>query len=89
MDATKDRIGEYYLKEAGWADGWAVVADPAKFAERFNLIVRGAYRPVTVDDIRSMMKCGLIGRCGFFDRSDLQTVRGILQYERLRERTAE
>ena len=75
-----------YSREEGvdkteWADGWAVVADPVKFASRFNLMVPGAYRYITGDDIRLMENCGLIGRSGFSDRSDIETVRGILQYE--------
>jgi len=35
-----------------------------------------------------MAQCGLSGRCGFFDRSDLETVRGILRYEQHREQAA-
>ena len=76
------------IVDTRWANGWAVVADPVKFAARFNLTVSGAYRHVTCDDIRQMEQCGLIGRSGFFDRSDLETVRGILQYEQLRQEAA-
>ena len=89
MNKTKDPISEYYQRCADWANGWAITADPVHFAAKFNSIVPGAYRHVTDDDIRWMMKCGLIGRCGFFDRSDLQMVRGILQYELIRESGAE
>ena len=88
MDSNKVPIGEYRPRPAEWADGWAVVADPVRFAARFNAAVRGAYRKVTGDDIRQMAQCGLIGRCGFFDRSDMETVRGILRYEQLREDAA-
>jgi hypothetical protein len=47
--------------------------------------VPGAYRRVTADDIRDMVECGLIGRHNYHYESDLETVRGILQYEQMRE----
>jgi hypothetical protein len=80
---------EHRMNDAEWANGWAVVSDPVRFAARFNCTVPGVYRYVTGDDIRQMDHCGLIGRSGFFDHSDLETVRGILQYERFRERITE
>jgi hypothetical protein len=89
MNDTEFKIGEYRRKEIKWAGGWAIMANPGWFAAKFNSTVPGAYRQVTVDDIRQMAQCGLIGRCGFFDRSDLETVRGLLQYEHLREKAAE
>jgi hypothetical protein len=89
MNDTEFTIGEYRREENEWADGWAIMANPVRFAARFNATVPGAHRLVTGDDIRSMARCGLIGRCGFFDRSDLETVRGLLQYEQLRENAAE
>jgi len=88
MDSKQVLTGEHCPRQAEWADGWAVVADPVKFAARFSATVPGAYRHVTGDDIRQMAQCGLIGRCGFFDRSDLETVRGILLYEQHREDAA-
>ena len=88
MDCNKVPIGDYCLRTAEWADGWAVVADPSRFAAKFNATVSGAYRHVTGDDIRQMAQCGLIGRYGFFDRSDLETVRGMLRYEQHREDAA-
>jgi len=45
--------------------------------------VPGAYRRMTVEDIIDMTKCGLIARSGYYLRDDLQTVRGVLQYEKL------
>jgi len=89
MNETEFKIGEYRRKETEWANGWAIMANPGRFAAKFNTTVPGAYRQVTVDDIRQMAQCGLIGRCGFFDRSDLETVRGLLQYEQFRERATE
>ena len=89
MNHKSNLTQERRINDAEWANGWAVVADPVKFAAKFNCTVRGAYRYVTGDDIRQMEQCGLIGRSGFFDRSDLETVRGILQYERFRKRIVE
>jgi hypothetical protein len=89
MENTKFRIGDYYRKENEWADGWAIMAEPRRFAAKFNSAVPGAYRQVTVDDVKQMAHCGLIGRHGFFTREDLETVRGILRYEQLREQEAE
>lgn len=85
MDVSGVWSSEYAVEEAGWVDAWAVVADPAKFAARFNSRVPGAHRPVTDDDIREMTVCGLIGRRSFFERSDIETVRGVLRYERMRQ----
>jgi len=86
MSNDSNPILEYEMEPIQWADGWAVIADPVRFASRFNLTVPGAYRRVTGDDVRLMAQCGLIGRCAFFNRFDLETVRGILQYEQLRDR---
>jgi len=84
MSFVRTLRGELIARKSGWADGWAVVADTEKFAARFNSTVPGAYRIITVNDIRQMAHCGLIGRHGFFERADLETVRGILRYEWLR-----
>ena len=89
MNDTEFKIGKYHRKEIEWADGWATMANPERFAAKFNSTLPGAYRQVTEDDIRQMAQCGLIGRCGFFDRSDQETVRGLLQYEQFRERATE
>lgn len=84
MKSACSQILEYRPEPVQWADGWATVLEPDRFATRFNAIVLGAYRRVTVDDIKQMEHCGLIGRRGFFTRDDLETVRGILLYEKLR-----
>lgn len=61
--------------------------NPEKFANCFNSVVPGAYRKITTQDIRDMTECGLI-RCygGYYSRVDLERVRGILQYEQMREK---
>ncbi len=56
----------------------------AKLATRFNSLFPGAHRRITADDVREMAKCGLIGRYGCFEQSDLHTINGILRYELLR-----
>ena len=54
------------------------------FANLFNAKVPGAYRQVTADDIRLLTQFGLIGRYNFYDTTyDVQTIIGILNYERL------
>jgi len=85
MDVSGILGSDYTVEEGGWVDAWAIVADPAKFAARFNSRVPGAHRLVTDEDIREMAFCGLIGRRGFFERSDIETVRGVLNYEKMRQ----
>ena len=63
-----------------------VNTSPEKFAALFNEKYPGAYRQVTAQDIREMTTCCLIGRYDFYLRDDLELVRGLLQYERLREK---
>jgi hypothetical protein len=55
-----------------------------QFAERFNSMFPGAHRSLAAEDVREMVRCGLIRRHGYYEWLDLQTVRGILQYERSR-----
>jgi len=83
---TRNLKDEYIEMGTEWSDAWAVVSDPVRFAAKFNAVVPGAFRPVTADDVRYLMHCGLVGRRGFFARTDLETVRGILLYEQVRER---
>ena len=78
--------GEYTEMGTEWSDAWAVMSDSAKFAAKFNSTVPGAFRPITADDVRQLAHCGLIGRRGFFERADVETIRGILWYEHFRER---
>jgi len=61
------------------------ILSPDRFAEWFNLVVPGAYRKVTVQDIRDMTECGFIGKYQYYGRADLETVRAILLYEQMRE----
>ena len=61
------------------------ILSPDKFAEWFSRVVPGAYRKITVQDVRDMTECRLIGRYGYYIRHDLQTVRAILLYEQLRQ----
>lgn len=61
-----------------------LITNPEKFAELFNVRVSGAHRQITVDDVRDMVDCGLIGRYGYYIHLDMETVSAILQYERLR-----
>ncbi len=84
MKSACSQMWEYRPEPVEWADVWAIVVEPDSFASKFNSIVHGAYRRVTVNDIRKMERCGLIGRRGFFTREDLGTVRGILLYEQSR-----
>ena len=62
------------------------ITRPDKFATWFNLKVPGAYRRITADDVRLLTECGLIGKYNYYGRLDLETVRGILRYEQLREK---
>jgi len=86
MSFVRTLRGEFIARKSGWVDGWAVIADTEKFAAKFNSTVPGAYRIISASDIRQMAHCGLIGRHGFFEHADLETVRGILRYEWLRAR---
>jgi hypothetical protein len=65
------------------------ITSPDRFAEWFKYEVPGAYREITAQDIRVMNGCGLIGRYGFYGRQDLETIRGILQYEQMRAKIIE
>lgn len=64
-----------------------MITSPEKFANYFNSVVPGAYRQITTQDIQDMTECKLI-RCygGYYSRTDLERVRGILQYEQMREK---
>ena len=62
-----------------------LITSPKQFAEWFNAKVHGAHRQITVDDVRDMTTCGLIGRYGYYIQLDIETVRAILQYEQLRQ----
>ncbi len=60
------------------------LTSPCKFATSFNSTVPGAHRQVSVEDVRDMTEAGLIGKYRYYDSHDLEVVRGVLEYERLR-----
>ncbi|MBA7634088.1 hypothetical protein ES703_41667 [subsurface metagenome] len=59
-----------------------LTSNAERFADLFNAKLPGAYRQITVQDIRAMTDCGLIRRYGYYIHSDLITVMALLQYER-------
>ena len=63
-----------------------LITSPKKFAALFNEKYVGANRRVTVEDVICMTSCKLIGRHDYYLRDDLEIVRGVLEYEQLRER---
>jgi len=63
------------------------INSPNKFAVWFNEKYMGAYRKITAEDVRDMTACRLIGRYRSYSKSlDGETIRGILQYEQLRDK---
>ena len=62
------------------------ITSPEVFADLFNTKIPDAYRKVTSNDVRLMTECHLIGKYNFYIMDDLETVRGILEYEQLREK---
>jgi len=60
-----------------------LITRPDKFAAEVNAKLPGAHRQITVDDVRDMTTCGLIGKYGYYIHLDIETVRAILQYEEL------
>jgi hypothetical protein len=65
------------------------ITSPEAFAEYFNTKIPDVYRKITVDDVRLMTECGLVGRYNYYIRQDLETVRGVLMYEQMREKLPE
>ena len=58
-----------------------------KFASWFNETYPGAYRLITAEDAGGLTDCGLIGHNQYYSKSrDGETVRGILEYEQMREK---
>jgi len=55
-----------------------LIVKPEKFAAWFDRVMPGAYRQITVDDVRDMVTCGLIGKFDCFLNLDLETVRAVL-----------
>lgn len=66
-----------------------IITSTDKFAAWFNSIVPGAPRRISAEDVGLLTKCGLVGCYGYYGHVDLETVRGILQYESLREEKAQ
>ena len=63
------------------------ITDPERFAEWFNMSYRGAYRRVSVEDIRDMTECGLICRSRCYSPSqDGETIHAVLRYEQMRQK---
>ena len=63
------------------------ITNPDKLAIWFDQKYPGAYRQITAEDVRHMTACDLIGRYRSYSTSqDGETVRGILQYEQMREK---
>lgn len=62
------------------------IVSPDRFVAEFNQVVPGAYRSITVQDVRDMTTCSLIKQFGYYSRQDLETVRAILEYEQLRQK---
>jgi hypothetical protein len=58
---------------------------PEQFRTLFNEKVPHDYRNIPAEDIIRMTRCKLICRHGFYIKGDLEIVRGILEYEQLRE----
>jgi hypothetical protein len=58
---------------------------PEKFAQWFNQVVPFALRDITSWDVKCLTELGVIGRFGYYGRQDIETVRVVLEYERLRQ----
>ena len=66
-----------------------ITLNQTKFAERFNAKFLCACRRITPEDVHLMTECGLIGKYSYYICEDLETTRGILRYEQLRENRSE
>jgi len=62
-----------------------IVTSPEKFANEVNVKLLGAHRQITIEDVKDMTSCGLIGRYGYYIHLDIETVRAVLQYGQLRQ----
>lgn len=65
------------------------ITSPENFAEWFNEKYPGTFRRITPEDVKDMTDCGLIGHYRYYSQQDLETVRGVLQYEKIRAKIAE
>ena len=65
----------------------SITSNPNRFAAWFNEKYPGAYRQITTEDVENMSVCGLIGGYRYYSPpQDGEPIRGILQYEQLREK---
>ncbi|MFC2043849.1 hypothetical protein ACFLT8_01385 [Chloroflexota bacterium] len=62
-----------------------MLTSPDKFTSFFNTKEPSAYQRINAQDVLSMKKCGLVGRYNYYCQDDLEIIRGILQYEQMRE----
>jgi hypothetical protein len=64
-----------------------ITSNPTKFAQWFNEKYTGAYRRISTGDVKDLTECGLIQHRDYYSGSmDGETIRAILQYEKLREK---
>ena len=64
-----------------------MITRPEAVVTYFNEKYPGAYRQITAEDVEDMTTSGLIGRYRYYSTSqDGETIRGLLQYEQLREK---
>jgi hypothetical protein len=66
-----------------------ITSSPEKLAEWFNKKIPDACRKIVAKDVTLMTRCNLIGRFNYIIRQDLETIRGVLLYEQLREKQSE
>ena len=58
--------------------------NPKAFAAWFNEKYPDAYRSISIQDLRDLITCKLIGRYGYyFTAQDGEIIRGLLEYEQL------
>jgi hypothetical protein len=62
---------------------------PEKFVIWVNSTMPDAHRHISIQDIKDMTECRLIGRYGYLGRTDLETIRAVLKYEKLRQQRIE
>jgi hypothetical protein len=63
------------------------ITSPKAFAEWSNEKYPGTSCRITPEDVNDMTACGIIHRYGYYSVSmDGETVRGVLQYEQLRQK---
>ena len=62
-----------------------LIVKPEDFVAWLAKAIPGAYRSITAQDIQDMTTCGLIGKYGYYGNLDLEMVRCILLYERLKQ----